>query len=227
MLERARRPDCQPNLKKLTELEEEAITGFVLELASRGFPPSLNVVREMANKLLAARGAGVVGNRWPQHFVDRTESLTTRFNRPYDYQRALCEDPVIIREWFEKLQRVQAEQGILDEDTYNFDESGFRMGKITSSLVVTGSEIRRSKPMALQPGNREWATVILGINAAGWAIPPYIIIAAKYHLSAWYEEESIPQDWVLVDGWDDFDGAMQKYKASRNSPILICSNQNL
>lgn len=71
----------------------------------------------------------------------------------------------------------------MDEDTYNFDETGFMMGKISSQLVVTGSE-RRSQPKAIQPGDREWATLIQGINAAGWAIPLFIIFAAKYHLSA-------------------------------------------
>ncbi|OCK92740.1 uncharacterized protein K441DRAFT_569248 [Cenococcum geophilum 1.58] len=29
-------------------------------------------------------------------FVKRTDSLITRFNRPYDRQRALCEDPMAI-----------------------------------------------------------------------------------------------------------------------------------
>ena len=56
------RVDCEPNSKKLTVLKEEVIVGFILELDSRGFPPSLNIVREMANKLLAARSAGVVSN---------------------------------------------------------------------------------------------------------------------------------------------------------------------
>lgn len=44
-------------MKKLTNPEEEAIIEHVLDLDSRGFPPSLNNVRYMANKLLAERGA--------------------------------------------------------------------------------------------------------------------------------------------------------------------------
>jgi hypothetical protein len=44
-------------MKKLTNPEEEAIIEHVLDLDSRGFPPSLNDVRYMANKLLAERGA--------------------------------------------------------------------------------------------------------------------------------------------------------------------------
>ena|SRR6266496_3751287 len=147
----------------------------------------------MANKLLAERDAGQVGQQWPRNFVKRTPRLTTRFNRPYDRQRALCEDPRVINDWFELVQRTKKKYGITDEDSYNFDETGFMMGKILSQLVVTGSE-RRNQPKAIQPGNREWTTVIQGINAARWAIPPFIIFAAMYHLSAWYKDNDIPSD---------------------------------
>ncbi|KAF1925377.1 DDE-domain-containing protein, partial [Didymella exigua CBS 183.55] len=50
-------------------------------------------------------------------------------------------------------------------------------------LVVTGSE-RRGRPKAIQPGNREWVTAIAAINAAGWSVPPFLIFAGQYHLSA-------------------------------------------
>ena len=63
------RRDCQANSKKLTDHEEETIIQHVLDLDSRGFPPSLNDVRYMANKLLAERGAQPIGMRWPQNFV--------------------------------------------------------------------------------------------------------------------------------------------------------------
>jgi hypothetical protein len=77
------------------------------------------------------------------------------------------------------------------------------MGKMTTQVVVTGSE-RRGRPKSIQPGNREWATVVAAINAAGWAIPPFLILTGKYHLSAWYEEVEIPRDWVIAvsdNGW--------------------------
>ena len=199
---RARR-DCQPNSKKLTKLEEEVIVDYILNLDSRGFAPTYAAIRDMANKLLAARGAGQVGQKWPANFVKRTDSLTTRFNRAYDRQRALCEDPVLIKSWFELVEQTKAKYGICDEDVYNFDEAGFMMGKITTQLVVTASE-RRGRPKAVQPGGREWVTFIAGINAAGWSIPPFLIFTGKYHLSAWYEEAEIPRDWAIAvsdNGW--------------------------
>jgi hypothetical protein len=196
------RRDCQPNSKKLTQREEEVIVRHILDLDRRGFAPTYTAVRDMADKLLAARNAGHVGVHWPRNFVRRTDSLTPRFNRAYDMQRALCEDPVLIKGWFELVEQTKAKYGICDEDVYNFDEAGFMMGKITTQLVVTGSE-RRGRPKAIQPGNREWVTLIAAINAAGWPIPPFLIFAGKYHLSAWYEED-IPRDWVIAvsdNGW--------------------------
>jgi hypothetical protein len=71
------------------------------------------------------------------------------------------------------------------------------IGKITTQLVVTGSE-RRGRPKTVQPSNREWVTVIAAINAAGWSVPPFLIFAGKYHLSAWYEEPEIPRDWAIA-----------------------------
>jgi hypothetical protein len=65
----------------------------------------------------------------------------------------------------------------VDNDIYNFDETGFMMGFICVGMVVTTSD-GRAKAKLAQPGNREWATVIQGVNALGWVIPPFIILAA-------------------------------------------------
>ncbi|KAF7565581.1 ZnF-C2HC domain containing protein [Pyrenophora tritici-repentis] len=39
------------------------------------------------------------------------------------------------------------------------------MGKITTQLVITGAE-RKGRPKSIQPGNREWVTLIAAISAA-------------------------------------------------------------
>jgi hypothetical protein len=137
----------------------------------------------MANRLLAARGANQVGIHWPRNFVKRTDSLTTRFNRAYDRQRALCEDPVLIRGWFELVEQTKVKYGICDEDVYNFDEAGFIIGVILTGAVVTALE-RQGRLKVAQLGNREWTTVIQGVNAKGWAILPFIIFKARHHLSS-------------------------------------------
>lgn len=180
---RPARRDTLPNSRKLTELEEDAIVQYILELCERSFPPRLRDVEDMANQLLRARDASGVGKNWASSFVRRRPELRTRFSRKYDYQRAKCEDPKVIGERFTLVQNVKAKYGIPDEDTYNFDETGFMMGMIFACMVVTTSD-GRSKAKLAQPGNHEWATVIQGVNAQGWAIPPFIL-AARYHLANW------------------------------------------
>ena len=52
----------------------------------------------------------------------------------------------------------------MDDDIYNFDETGFMMGVIHTGMVVTSSD-GRSKAKLAQPGNWEWATVIRAVGA--------------------------------------------------------------
>jgi RecB family endonuclease NucS len=86
--------------------------------------------------------------------MDIQPSLKTRFNRPYNYQRALCEDPEVIGNWFRLLCNIMAKYGIIDDDLYNFDETGFIMGVIIALMVVTQSN-RHRKAKSIQPRNRE------------------------------------------------------------------------
>ena len=123
-------------------------------------------------------------------FIKSSPELQTKWNRKFHSQRARCEDPVEIAAWFKLVEETRQTYGILDSDIYNFDETGFMMGQICPSMVVTASE-RRARPKAIQPGNREWATAIVGVNALGEAIPPFLILKARNHLSSWYKDDDL------------------------------------
>ncbi|KAJ6263664.1 hypothetical protein Dda_2233 [Drechslerella dactyloides] len=109
---------------------------------------------------------------------------------------------------------VKTKYGIVDNDIYNFDETGFAMGIISTTTVVTGAETRDKAKLA-QPGNREWATVIQGIGAEGWAVPPFIVLAGQHHLASWYTATKLPADWVIAlsdNGWTTNELALQWLK---------------
>ncbi|EYB30540.1 hypothetical protein FG05_35167 [Fusarium graminearum] len=157
----------------------------------------------MANQLLASRNAQPVGQRWAINFINRQPDLKMRYPQRHDYKRSLCNDPALICNWFRLVQNTIAKYGIQIDDIWNFDETGLMMGMISTRKVVTRAE-RRGKPKSVQPGNREWVTVIEGINATGWAIPPFIIVTGKHHLRNWYEGSSLPADWAIAttqNGW--------------------------
>ena len=196
----ASRRDVHPNSAKLTRYEEDVIVQQIKKLDARGFAPTLAYLREMANQLLAVRSGGQVGEKWARNFVRRKPGIKSQITRQRDHQRILCSDPAVISPWFDLVRNVKAKYGILDEDTYNFDETGFQMGIGGTVKVVTASE-RRLKPIGAQPGDREWATLIAAINATGWVIAPFIIFKAKHHNQAWYYN---PKDWrigVSGNGW--------------------------
>jgi hypothetical protein len=159
----------------------------------------------MADNLLAARGQTPppqpVGKCWMSRFINAQPELQTKWNRKFHSQRAKSEDPVAIRAWFKLVEETRQSYGILDTDIYNFDETGFMMGIAATSKVVTSSETV-SRAVAIQPGNREWVTTIEGINAAGWSIPPFVILLGKLHQASWYQ--GLPPDWVIAvsdNGW--------------------------
>jgi hypothetical protein len=75
------------------------------------------------------------------------------------------------------------------------------MGVAATSKVVTSSDTI-GRAIVVQPGNRDWVTAIEAINASGWPIPPFIILAGKLHQASWYR--SLPPDWVIAlsnNGW--------------------------
>jgi hypothetical protein len=113
-----------------------------------------------------------IGKNWVTEFVKRHDSLNCRFARRYNYvlyQRALCEDPKVIKDWFKRLKEFQEEHGIQDEDIYNFDETGFAMGLIATTKVDTRLNMP-GRPHLIQPGQREWVTTIECISSTGFSM---------------------------------------------------------
>jgi hypothetical protein len=124
---KASRRNTQHNQSKLQRHEEEAIVQYIRKLDARGFAPTLSYVREMATQLLAACSSGQVGENWAYRSVHRKPEIKAQITRQRDHQRVLCSNPTVISPWFNLLHNVKAKYGILDEDTYNFDETGFQI----------------------------------------------------------------------------------------------------
>ena len=61
---------------------------------------------------------------------------------------------MLIKGWFELVQNMKVKYGIVDEDIYNFDKTGFIIGKILLQLVITGLD-KLGRTKKIQLGNRE------------------------------------------------------------------------
>ncbi|KAI9040871.1 uncharacterized protein KD926_007544 [Aspergillus affinis] len=159
---------------------------------SRGYPLTIAKVHYLAECLLRAKlklfespessEPAFIGERWFRRFINRHEAeIKTNYSKRYDYQRAKCEDPKLIMRWLELVQNTIQKYGILEQDAYNMDETGFQMGVPSTARVVTS---------------------IATISAAGYVLRPQIIFAGKLHQEKWFE--AIPNDWrvsVSENGW--------------------------
>ena len=193
------RAETRANSHKLTKNEEESLVQWILSLDRRGAPPRQSHVREMADILLAQRGTTPiqqVGEKWVYNFIERHDELKTRYTRGYDYRRSKCENPKTIKGWFDRVQITIMQHGIAIEDIYNFDETGFAMGLVATTQVVTRADYYGKAPL-IQPGNREWVTSIKCINSTGWALPPCIIFKGRVHIEGWYQDPNLPPDWRI------------------------------
>lgn len=71
-----------------------------------------------------------------------------RYFQKCDYKRALCEDPELICGWFALVQNTIAKYGVVESDIYNFNETGFMMGIISTGMVVTSADRRSNTKLS-------------------------------------------------------------------------------
>jgi hypothetical protein len=193
--------------RRMTRIEEDTLIKWITSIDKRGYPVGRQSVGDMASYLLSHRDMKLttecVGINWVDRFLARHPEVKKRISRPISAQRAKCEDPKILREWFNCMKQAIMDHGILDEDIYNFDETGFAMGLCAKEKVITGAETN-GRPFLIMPGQREWVTPIETVNAAGWALPPYIIFKGVDKIAGWFEGNAyIPGQRIQTrqNGW--------------------------
>jgi hypothetical protein len=82
------RRDSVPINRKLTPIEESTLIEWILSMDQRGLPVRSDLIRQMANILLQKRSQDntlTVGKQWVYNFVQRHDSLQSKYTRKYDY----------------------------------------------------------------------------------------------------------------------------------------------
>jgi hypothetical protein len=97
---------------KLTPTEEETLVRYILDLDTRGFPPRIVGVNDIADLLLATRRTKPTGKNWAQRFVQGRPELKTCLLRAYNKQRAFYEDSKLIDTWFRLVDNICAKYAI-------------------------------------------------------------------------------------------------------------------
>ena len=184
---------------RLSEAQEQALCMYIDRLDYLRLSVRRIFIENAANAILQANAPDnaprppPVGNHWVSRFITRHE-YTVVPQKVLDADRQAAEDQDVIALWFEALHKVIADYGIVSEDIWNMDETGFRIGVGKDQLVVTRR--RRVRYFGL-PTNRESATAIEAINAGGAFLPAFLILSGKVHMSNWYRVKELEGDTVI------------------------------
>jgi hypothetical protein len=85
-----------------------------------------------------------------------------------------------IQEHFKAFKKCKDYWGIQNEDIYNFDETGFRIGVSSGEKVIVPKDITAA--YTADPENRELITSVETLNYSRHKVPPIIIFSGAYYL---------------------------------------------
>ncbi|KAI2669700.1 hypothetical protein LCP963914a_9888 [Penicillium roqueforti] len=126
------------------DLLDYSVFGIDLEISfvvQRELARIDKILQPAASSLSIAFTIALQPNRHEtNHKTCTVGEIASRFSKKYNYERAKCEDPKIIREWFNLVRNPIDENGILDDDIYNFDETGFAMGLTATARIAARSD---------------------------------------------------------------------------------------
>lgn len=173
------RPVGRP--RNLDDSEDRALVAYIMWLERCGFPATRTQVEEAANLLRQSRTppAGPVGEGWYPRFVrDHPELQKKSLVRALDRDRAGFEAGELgdLEHFYSKLSEVIQRRNLGPSQVLNADECGIRIGVIRERLeVLIVKKEKNTRHDVVAFANRESSTLVGCANAAGTAIPPFVI----------------------------------------------------
>jgi len=191
-----------PTNRKLTEEQESALCQYLNALDEIYMSATRKHCYTTANLILArAHGSKpgsppTIGKQWVANFLNRHPEYYIRTQRPLDLDRQFAQYPDTIERWFEALHQIIVEKGITARNTWNFDETGFRIGCAKPAKVITRHPNRRN--IIPSSENRMWISIVEAINGDATAkVPPMIILPGVMHLQGWHCND-MPGNYLMA-----------------------------
>lgn len=175
--------------ERLDKAQYEAIFEYIDRLDQIGAPPTPNMLKATANEILKRNHQDssipppTVGDNWPYRFIKKHPQYFKRRMQAMDPKRTDAERISDLRTWFGELDIIIEAHGIQDEDIYNMDETGFRLGHGKDENVI--SRYSRERVSIGSAFTRTLTTVIECIGVDGSVLPPFIIMTGRKNMVNW------------------------------------------
>jgi hypothetical protein len=245
------RSQARQQQQKLSYAQENVLLKWIKELTISGYSPGHRLLKEIAEDIRTTRSRDLddasppllelharlpLGQDWVPRFIKRHPHLAVVIGRRIESVRMDGATKPVLDAWFDAYRTVIQEYKIMQENTYNMDESGFSIGTMESTRIILDSTFR-TKHQA-HPGRQEWVSMIECICADGTILPPLGIFKGKNVLQNWIPNEVLDK-WFFsanTKGWTSnlhglewlkrvFEPATRA-KANGQQRLLICDGHD-
>ena len=124
--------------KQLTDTQEETLITYVNKLNDRGFPPTPQILKNIAESIAHI----VLGPNWVARFCKRYHTrLASVYLRTIDHKRKIADNSVFFQHFFDLLQEKIIKYNIKPKNIYNIDEKGFliRFSRTKKRVIILDS----------------------------------------------------------------------------------------
>ena len=191
----------------LTSSEENELCDFLCEMGKIGYGKTRKQVKDIAEAVAREKGTlrnNKISDGWFRRFLERNPMLSLRKGDSTAAVRMnALEDKERLDSYFDLLKEVLEENDLMDRpcQIYNVDESGMPLEQRPPRLLVKRGQ---RKVRYRTSGNKSQVTVVGCVNAAGNAMPPFVIFNAKRLNMDWTKGEIPGTTYGLSDsGWID------------------------
>lgn len=193
--------------------EERAIAEHCGVMADLGFPISHSLIKQVAQEIVNSRkqppkvkgGSGhvgkdgstskagssedseihTVGANWVERFLRRNPEFKKQYTRYQERTRKAASSSEESQSYFlHILANLVRRHKVLPENLWSCDEKGITVGQ---SQVPTAAIVRQPTKKATAEGGHEFCSVLDTANAAGFVIPPFIVVGSKTHGESSYD----------------------------------------
>jgi hypothetical protein len=164
----------------LSTTEEEKLVNYIHGMARYGHPLNLTELKIKVVEATQLRDIpftdGIPGPGWLRWFRKRHPELLLRLSQGLDAGRARGLCPENVSTFYDNLESMM-QRGYEPSYIWNCDESGAQVGRNGGARVLAKKGVR--SVYSIIPKEREWLSVLVCVNAAGYHIPSFYIFCGK------------------------------------------------
>ena len=221
-----RKKTMQPGPRKRSKFDkrrrkEVSATDYMPYDYITGYPPRYQTLREMAEEIRSCRLKNIntpgmtlveyppIGRDRVTWFLQQHNELSSIHPRSIEIARVKDVSLERLQQWFNDLHDAIEKYGILPENMYNVDETGFAIGEREASKIIIDAPIQQQ--FQAKPGRQEWVSIVECICGDGPVLPPLVIFKAE-NLSMQWIPANIDENWKFSynsGGWTSNEHGMQ------------------